>query len=104
VSGTSTLRGGYQTVWSRPFSPADVARMSAERFASGDKRSEPYRLGFKHCLNNRLLGDAFPTNLYGEGTPERDAYYAGVDEARAHAQAAKAAVPKWQVAGEGASQ
>jgi hypothetical protein len=86
------LRGGYTTVWSRRFSPADVARICAERFATGDKRSEPYRLGFKYCMNNRLLGDTLPLNLYAEGSAEWDAYYAGLGEAREHAEHAKAGV------------
>lgn len=87
------LRGGYTTVWSRPFSPADVERIYQERFApgNGDKRSEPYQIGFRQCLEHRLLGITIPANQYADASAERDAFYAGVEHAHRHAHRAKEA-------------
>lgn len=45
-------------------------------------RSDPYRQGVLACLRVRVDGLAYSGCPYAEGTPEADAYFAGVREGR----------------------
>lgn len=53
-------------------------------------RSDEYKLGLLNCLKVRLEGAKNITCPYPEGSAQADAYYAGVDEARALAPVAQA--------------
>jgi hypothetical protein len=46
-------------------------------------RSDAYKQGVMACLRVRLDGVQHAASPYTEGTPESDAYFAGVDEGRA---------------------
>lgn len=58
-------------------------------FAGRDPRSDAYRVGVLDTLRHRLEGVSFPATLFPCGSAERDAYFAGADEGRALAAAAK---------------
>lgn len=60
-------------------------------FAGREPRSEAYRAGLLDTLRHRLEGISFPAHLHPAGSAERDAYFAGADEGRALAAAAKEA-------------
>lgn len=56
-----------------------------------EPRSEAYKAGVLHTLHHRLRGVPYPLNLHPAGSAERDAYFAGADEGRNLAAAAKEA-------------
>ena len=62
-------------------STADIFTMIHAELASGTLRSPEYRLGMFDYLQKRLNGVELP-KPYKPGSPEFDAYYAGIERGR----------------------
>ncbi|MDZ7863359.1 hypothetical protein [Acidovorax sp.] len=78
----------------QPGTPCKAGPMASEVFdraffAGRERRSDAYKAGVLQTLRNRLEGVPFSPAIYAAGSAERDAFFAGADEGRMLAAAAK---------------
>lgn len=59
-----------------------VEEVMQTRFATGVKRSDAYKLGYRTWLVVKLLKETFVCVPYEEGSTEFDAWFAGLDAAK----------------------
>ncbi|MGV3679796.1 MAG: hypothetical protein ACO1PM_08730 [Acidovorax sp.] len=86
MSASTAQPGTTSKAW-----PTAAQVFASAFFAGREPRSEAYRAGVLDTLRHRLEGISFPAQLHPAGSAERDAYFAGADEGRALAAAAKEA-------------
>lgn len=66
-----------------------VEELVADRFRFGDRRSDAYKAGFRAAAERLLIGTGAVAKAlqYPEGSPERDAFFAGLDDGYAFTKA-----------------